>query len=57
MDIVHAFFNFFSLKQMYDVLALVGWVLVSTAFVFGLELVGLQEFLTSIGYRDTDPGT
>jgi hypothetical protein len=52
----HAFLNFFSVKIIYDMLSLVGWVLISAAFVYGLELAGLQEFLTSIGHRDGDPG-
>jgi hypothetical protein len=37
-------------------LSLVGWVLISSALVYGLELAGLQEFLASIGYRDAGPG-
>jgi hypothetical protein len=54
MDIFHAFLNFFSLKQIVDVLSLVGWVLVSTALVYGLELAGLPKLLTRIGYWNAD---
>jgi hypothetical protein len=54
MDIFHAFLNFFSIKIIYDVLTLVGWVLVSAAFVYGLELAGLPKLLARIGYWDDD---
>ena len=52
---LQAFFNFFSVKIIYDVLALTGWVLLCAAFVYGLELAGIQKFLDRLGYRNADP--
>jgi hypothetical protein len=37
-------------------LSLVGWVLICAAFVYGIELAGLQKFLAWIGYWNADPG-
>jgi hypothetical protein len=40
------------MKIAYDVLALLACIAVSTAFVYGLEVAGLHDFLTSVGYWD-----
>jgi hypothetical protein len=43
--------NILSMKTIFDVLALLVWVGISTGFVYGLELAGLERFLTKRGYR------
>ena len=44
--------NIISMKTVLDVVALIAWVGVSSALVYGLELAGLERFLTRMGYRD-----
>ena len=44
--------NIISMKTVLDVVALIAWVGISTVRVYGLELAGLERFLTRIGYRD-----
>ena len=42
------------MKVVFDVLVLMAFVGFGAALVYGLEIAGLQRFLTRIGYQDAD---
>jgi hypothetical protein len=45
--------NFFTMKTLFDMVSLTGWVLVCAALMYGLEVAGLHRFLTTMNYRET----
>jgi len=46
--------NIITMKNLMDVAALIAWVGVAAALVYGLEIAGLQLFLTRMGYYHSD---